>query len=225
MCSGAVTPPKRVRTDFEPLTGEQAKTFLKAAVGDRYEALYVLALTTGMRQGELLGLRWEDIDLDRGVLRIRRALMTGYGKQTYEAPKTAKGRRAVALTPTAVAALRRHRNGCQDDGPVFRNRVGGPVHPKNLVDRSFRPLLKRAGLPQIRFHDLRHTVATLLLGKGIHPKIVQEMLGHANISITLDTYSHVLPNMQAGAVDAMQDVLRDDNEPGEDTPDNYGRKG
>lgn len=208
---GAVTPPKRVRSDFEPLSGEQAKALLRAAKGERYEALYVLALTTGMRQGELLGLRWGDVDLDRGVLRIRRALVTGYGKQTYEVPKTAKGRRSVALTPTAVAALRRHGNGYEDDGPVFRNRVGGPVHPKNLVDRSFRPLLKRARLPQIRLHDLRYTAATLLLGKGVHPKIVQEMLGHANISITLDTYSHVLPNMQAPAVDAMQDTLEDDS--------------
>ncbi len=90
-------------------------------------------------------------------------------------------------------------------------------HYQNLVDHHFKPLLRKAGLPQIRFHDLRHTAATLLLGKGIHPKIVQEMLGHANISITLDTYSHVLPNMQAGAVDAMQDVLEGD-EPEDDAP-------
>ena len=209
----AVTVPKRVSPEIRPLNRQQAKRFLASAEGDRYAALYALALTTGMRQGELLGLCWHDVDLDGGKLSVRRALVTGYGKQTYERPKTAKGRRSIALTLKAIAALRRHEEGQRaaglycDDGPVFCNRVGGPVHPKNLLDRSFRPLLTKAGLPQIRFHDLRHTTATLLLSKGVHPKIVQEVLGHANISITLDTYSHVLPGMGDAAAGAMDDVL------------------
>ncbi len=138
----------------------------------------------------------------------------GWGKQTFDTPKTAKGRRSVSLTPAAVAVLRRHRGQQQatDGGLVFCNRVGNPMHPKNLTDRYFKPLLKAAGLPMIRFHDLRHTCATLLLARNVNPKIVQEMLGHANISITLDTYSHLLPGMQAPAVDAMQDVLDDQDE-------------
>ena len=209
----AVTVPKRISHEINPLSPEQARGFLKAVEGDRHECLYVLALTTGMRQGELLGLLWRDVDLTTKVLHVRRALITGYGKQTYEPPKSAKSRRSITLSGKAVAALEAHRR-CsrdagiyEDDRPVFCNRIGGPLHPKNLMDRHFRPMLRRAGLPPIRFHDLRHTAATLLLSKGIHPKIVSEVLGHANISITLDVYSHCLPNMQGPAASAMDDAL------------------
>ena len=124
----------------------------------------------------------------------------------------------MALTPAAVESLKCHEKRQQAAwlyepyGLVFTNRVGNPVHPKNLFDRDFKPLLKRAGLPNIRFHDLRHTCATLLLAQNVHPKIVQGMLGHANISITLDTHSHVLPSMQAPAIDAMRDVLEEQDD-------------
>ena len=173
---GAVTVPSRARTDFRPLSGEQAKALLTAARGDRLEALYVLAVTTGMRQGEILGLCWHDVDLGLAAISVRRTLVTGYGKQTYERPKTVKGQRSIALTAGTVDALRIHRAGQRaaglytDGGPVFCNRVGGPLHPKNLLDRSFRPLLQRAGLPPIRFHDLRHTAAPYYWAKASIPR-------------------------------------------------------
>ena len=135
-------------------------------------------------------------------------------------PKTARGRRRVRLTPIAVEALKRHegiQNGeksllngngrWRENGLVFPSQVGTPMDPDNLVNRSFKRLLKNAGLPPIRFQDLRHTFATLMFKGGEHPKIVQEMLGHANISITLDTYSHVLPDMQGGAVGRLGEML------------------
>ncbi|HSL00538.1 MAG TPA: site-specific integrase, partial [Rubrobacteraceae bacterium] len=184
----AVDAPRPNRGETRPLSPEQARAFLQAAHGDRYEALYVLALTTGLRQGELLGLRWEDVDLDGGELQIRRTLVTRSGEHTFGEPKTARGRRTVALVPMATDVLRSHRERQRDvglwypGGLVFTTSKGTPVDPQNMTCRSFRPLLKRAGLPEIRFHDLRHTAATLMLSGGVHPKIVQEILGHAQIS-------------------------------------------
>jgi len=189
------------------------------ARGDRFEPLYVVAVHCGLREGELLGLRWEDVDLDAGTLAVRRTLSeTKSSGYIFEPPKNGKGRN-VRLTNSALEALKRHRaaqNGerlrlgtfWQDDGLIFPSQRGTPMNAKNLTARSFKPLLERAGLPRtVRLHDLRHTCATLLLGKGVHPKIVQELLGHATITITLDTYSHVLPNMQGEAVSAMEDVM------------------
>jgi integrase len=222
----AVDPPRPVRKEVQPLTADQARILLKAAKGDRLEALYVLAVTTGLRQGELLGLRWEDVDLDKGVLQVRHALVCSSrnGRLSFAPPKTAKGRRSVSLTPAAVTALEEHRARQADErdaarswtdmGLVFPSRAGTPLNPKNVLRRSFRPLLKRAGLPHIRFHDLRHTCATLLLLKNVHPKVVQSLLGHATISITLDTYSHVLDGMQDAVIAAMGNVL----EGGDDDP-------
>ena len=217
----AVKVPQVKRKEVKPLSAEETKRFLKAAseAGDRFEALYVLAVTTGLRQGELLALKWEDVDLESGVLRVRRTLTRVKGTFSLGEPKTAKSRRSVKLTPTAVEALRAHlarqlkeidRLGSlyEDGGLVFATERGTPVNPTNLRKRSFAPLLKRAKLPEIRFHDLRHTCATLLLTKNVNPKIVSEMLGHSSISITLDTYSHVLPDMQDGAVRALEDALR-----------------
>lgn len=168
--------------------------------GERFEALYVLAVNTGLRSGELLGLRWEDVDLQSGTVRVRRTVFNG----RIEAPKTSKGRRSVRLTRMSVEALRRIPKTGQW---VFCTRTGRPVSVHNLHNRSWKPLLRRAGLPDIRFHDLRHTCATLLLTKGVHPKVVQEMLGHSSISVTLDIYSHVLPTMQEKAVEAMEGIF------------------
>lgn len=134
-------------------------------------------------------------------------------------PKTPKSRRSVKLTAIAAEALRAHlsrqlkeidQTGSlyKDQGLVFATAAGTPLNPTNLRQRSFGPLLKQAKLPVIRFHDLRHTCATLLLGRNVNPKIVSEMLGHSSISITLDTYSHVLPDMQDSAARALEDVLR-----------------
>jgi integrase len=214
----AVKPPKIERKEITPLDREQAKALLEAAVGDRLEALYVLAVHTGIREGELLGLKWEDADLERGVLRLRRALVREGGKTALGDLKTAKSRRSVRLTRTAAIALRSHlerqleemeRVGSlyQPVGLVFATESGTLINPSNLRNRSFKPLLKRAGLPNICFHDLRHTCATLLLSQGTHPKLVQELLGHATIAMTLDTYSHFLPSMGDQTVRAMEAAL------------------
>lgn len=214
----AVKPPKVERKEITPLDREQAKSLLKAASGDRLEALYVLAVHTGMREGELLGLKWEDVDLERGVLRLRHALLREGGKTALGDLKTPKSRRSVKLTHAAVDALRSHlerqleemeRMGSlyQPGGLVFATESGTLINPSNLRSRSFKPLLKRAGLPDICFHDLRHTCATLLLSQGTHPKLVQELLGHATIAMTLDTYSHFLPSMGDQTVRAMEAAL------------------
>ena len=181
------------------------RKLLEAVRGDKLEALYVLAITTGMRSGELLQLRWEDVDLQARTLqvRLRRTVVNG----RIEPPETMKGRRSIRLSRTSVGALRQHERVSEW---VFCSRAGTSISVHNLHNRSWKPLLRKADLPlDTRFHDLRHTCATLLLTRGVHPKIVQELLGHSSISITLDTYSHVLPNMQEKAVEAMEDVLGD----------------
>jgi integrase len=214
----AVKPPQVRREEMRPLTAEQVRILFDAAKGDRLEALYVLAVTTGLRQGELLGLKWDDVDLEAGTLRVRRTLTTAKGGPQLTAPKTKGSRRTVKLTQSAVKALRSHLEHQLDEidkadslwrenGLIFASESGDPMDRRNLTTHRFKPLLKRAGLPQIRFHDLRHTCATLLLTKNVNPKIVSEMLGHASIAITLDTYSHVLPNMQDSAAEAMEDAL------------------
>ena len=164
--------------------------------------------------------RWDDLDLDAGTLAVRRTLSeTRERGHDFEPPKNAKGRR-IKLTSGAMKALRRHRKGqleermrlaglWADNGLVFPNQVGKTMNARNLTARSFKPLLARAGLPRsVRVHDLRHTCATVLLKMGQHPKYVQELLGHATIAITLDTYSHMLPGMGDGLADAMDDAMR-----------------
>jgi integrase len=205
---------------MHPLSAEEARRLLDAARGDRLEALYVLAVHTGMRRGELLGLKWEDVDLDGATVRVLRTLTRKGKGGSYGLgePKTKKSRRTVRLTQRAVEALRSHRarqaeeklrvgSLYQDQSLVFAGEGGGFINPSNLRQRSFAPLLKRAGLPQTTFHDLRHTCASLLFQKNVHPKFVQELLGHASVAITLDTYSHMLPGMGGEAADAMGEAL------------------
>jgi integrase len=212
-----VKAPRPTPEEMRPLSEAEARAFLEAAreTGDRFEALYVLAIATGLRRGELLGLRWDDVDLKRGTLRVGRALVREGGRHALGETKTRRGRRQINLTPRTVNALKTHRKNqleekirrtglYQDHGLVFASGVGTPLNPENLVKRSFKPLLKKAGLPEIRFHDLRHTCATLLLGRGVHQKFVQELLGHATIAMTLDTYSHYLPSMGGQVVGAME---------------------
>ena len=216
----AVKPPQVRREEIRPLTSEQVKQLLDAARGDRLEALYTLAVHTGLRQGELLGLKWEDVDLESGSLHVKRTLTTARGGPRLAAPKTKGSRRRVSLTRGAVDALRAHlarqleeidraSSLWQENGLVFASEMGRPLDRRDLTSRQFKPLLKRAKLPETtRFHDLRHTCATLLLTKNVNPKVVSEMLGHSNIAITLDTYSHVLPNMQDSAARALEEALR-----------------
>jgi integrase len=207
--------PQVKREEIQPLNCDQTRALLKAAEGNRLEAMYIVAVHTGMRPGELLALKWDDVDLDSGTLQLNRALSDG----EFNAPKTPRSRRRIKLTNGSVKALRAHRKRqleermqkaglWKDHGLVFPSTVGTPLSHRNVV-RSFKALLKRAGLPaSIRLYDLRHTCATLLLNSNVHPKYVQELLGHASIAQTLDTYSHVLPGMNGGIGDAIDEVLR-----------------
>lgn len=226
----AVARPRAPRKTMQTLLPEQAAQLLEASEADRLHALYVLAVTMGLRQGELLGLQWPDVDLDAARLSVRHQLCEMSGQLWLDEPKTAKARRQVELPAIAVVALREHRSRMQAeghwqaDGYVFTDTEGGLIRKSNLRRRSFEPLLELRALrerlrkqgvaedalpkplPRIRFHDLRHTAATLALKEGVHPKVVQEMLGHSQIAVTLDTYSHVLPTMQkeaAAKIDAL----------------------
>ncbi len=214
----AVDPPRAQKKEIKPLSISEARSLLEAAREDRLEALYVVAISTGLRQGELLGLKWGDIDFEAGTLSVSRTLHRTKNGPLFTSPKTAKSRRKIRLTPTALEALMRHRKKQleeseklgglrQDHGLVFSSLTGTPLNRHNLITRSFKPLLERARLPHIRFHDLRHTCATILFSQNTHPKVVQELLGHSTIAITLDTYSHVLPGMGDQGSGAMEDAL------------------
>lgn len=218
-----VTPPRKARFEIQPFTAEQVQRFLAASRGHKWEALFTLALATGMRQGELLGLKWQDINFATGTLQVRRVLTRipreGPGVRVFreEEPKTEKSRRSITIASMALEALRQHRVRqletklragplWQDHDYVFCTLTGTYLRPNHVVD-EFKKLLKKAGLPGIRFHDLRHSAATLLLSLGVHAKVVQEMLGHTQISMTMDIYSHVLPSMQQDAVSRLNELL------------------
>ncbi len=206
----AVTPPRANKRELHPPDVEAINRLLEVARPTEYfEALH-LAFFTGARRGELLGLRWRDVDLDMASISINRSLYRARGGESvFTEPKTVKGCRLVSLTPSSVLVLRSLRERQEADGllqgyrvsgdsPVFRYRDGSPILPSGL-SHAFKRLCVTAGLPGYRLHDTRHAHATLMLRQGVHPKIVQERLGHATISVTLDTYSHVSPGLQEAA--------------------------
>jgi integrase len=215
----AVEPPRRARYEFRALTVEEAQRLLASARGHGMEALFVLALTTGMRRGELLALKWQDIDFELGTVQVRRAFTRAKGQRYLEAePKTQKSRRSILLAPGTIEILKQHRlkqleakqqagEDWEERDLVFCTSVGTPLNPNKVLER-FGTLLKRAGLPHIRLHDLRHSTATIMLKLDVHPKIVQELLGHSRIAETLDIYSHVLPTMQEGAINKLNNNLQ-----------------
>ena len=198
----------RNRKEIRALSSEQARALLAAAQDLRNQALYVVAVHTGLRQGELLGLKWADVDLAGRRLSVRRALkVTDHGLD-FGPPKNKASRRSVPLSKTAVAALRAHKthqNGerlrlgdlWQDRDLVFPNRVGKPLDHNNLYYREYKPLLRKAGLGDegFTFHSLRHTFATELFNQRKRPKIIQSLLGHSSITQTMDTYSHLLDDV------------------------------
>jgi integrase len=208
-----VSPPRLTTKEMQPLSMEQAHTLLEAAREHRLETLLILVLATGLRHGELRGLRWQDIHFEEQYLSIRRTAgyVPGHGYVERE-PKTAKGKRKIILPDFVIEQLKKHRlqqaevkrkavDKWQEKDLVFCTRNGGFIHHGDTM-RVFRNLLEKSKLPlETRMHDLRHSAATIFLSMGIHPKIVQELLGHSNISMTMDTYSHVLPSMQQEAMD------------------------
>jgi integrase len=217
--SAGVKPPPLTQRELVVWTEEEAARFLAAAERNHHHALFRLALATGMRQGELLGLRWQDVNFEARALYVRHSL-TWPSKQAprLEEPKTRGSRRKIPLDSATVDVLRTHRKrqlaarlaagaAWEDHDLVFPNPTGGFMRKKSL-GQNMRPICREAGVPVIRFHDLRHTHATLLLRAGVSPKVVAERLGHTSIKMTLDTYSHVLPDMQEAAVRALEEVFR-----------------
>jgi len=187
--------------------------------------LLALAVSTGMRQGELLGLTWENVDLERGIIYVKRNMQWIKKEVFMDDPKTEKSRRMIFIGPMVRELLARHleyqkqlQHALASTWErkwdlVFRNATGRAMYPSTLTHRHFEPALKRAGLPHMRFHDLRHTAATLLLEAGINPKVVSEMLGHSSVSITLSLYSHATPAMHYTASVVMDKVLRGEINP------------
>lgn len=218
-----VDPPRKAHFEGQALTVEQARKLLTAARGHRMEALFHLELATGMRRGEIMGLKWQDINFEKGLVRVQRILsrvpskMPGKGYIEAEV-KTAKSRRSIVIAPFALEMLKQHRerqaierakagDAWEDHDYVFCTAIGTHLNPTRDILAVLKSLLKKAELPDIRFHDLRHSVASLLFEENMHPKVVQEILGHSNISITLDVYSHMLPTMQSDAPGRLDNLL------------------
>ncbi|SFB62745.1 AP2-like DNA-binding integrase domain-containing protein [Cohnella sp. OV330] len=217
--------PQGKKSKFKVWNEKQLRLFMKAAESDQYSIVFELAANTGMRQSEILGLQWDDVDLEGQTISVRQAYTKAEVGHDMDDTKNDSSERSIALFPQTVALLRRHREKqiqemqdnqafYQDHGLVVQTSVGTPLGPRNLA-RNYYAILdrierkqterKEAGRPfidfkRIRFHDIRHTHATILLKRGVHPKIVQERLGHSSITVTLDTYSHVLPNLQASVL-------------------------
>jgi integrase len=219
-----VDSPKLRHVEMRVWDEEQVRLFLaEAKRASPHYCLYLAAMLTGMRQGELLGLRWQDVDFTLGVASVQQTFYRRGGQKIFHEPKSPRSRRSVAVPPKLLEELRRFRErqaehrrffgrDYADHDLVFCQSNGRPLHAHNLVKRDFRPIINRAGLPRIRFHDLRHTHATHLLRRGVHLKVVQERLGHSTPAFTLHVYSHVLPGMQEEAARDLEGWLlgRDD---------------
>lgn len=211
-------PPRAVRFSQYDRTWspEEINTFLKVVSGDRLYAAWELAALTGMRRGEILGLRWMDLDLPRSQLHVRQTLLAVRDELVVSEPKTKPGRRTIPLPKESRQSLSRHRREvvrARKVAPdrselVFLRPDGQPVHPDRFT-REFSRIVKQTGLPKIRLHDLRHSFATLALASGVHPKLVSDVLGHAQFTVTLDFYSHVLPNLGEFAVQAVSNLVLD----------------
>lgn len=216
----ATNPPVIENKPMRPLTEEELLEFFEAAKEDRYFAGYLLAATAGMRRGELCGLCWDCLDLEQGTVTVRRQLLVHKdGLSLEDTTKSKRGRRSIALTDDAIRKLRAHRKrqvherlrmgeAYQGNNLVFAREDGTPTDPREFTKR-FQRLLKNAGLPVVRLHDLRHTHASLLLSRGVHPKVVQERLGHASITMTLDLYSHLAPGMDEAAAATLNGLIQE----------------
>lgn len=212
--ASAARPPVAVRPEFATWSSSEVREFFDTAKIDRLFAAFVLSATTGMRRGEVLGMRWNDVDFDAAQLAVVQTITTAANKVIVSPPKTPRSRRTIYLDAQTLKVLREHRRKQSEErlaaGPtwvgsntlLFTNEVGELVRP-DLLTRTFTRLSRTAGLPIIRLHDLRHTYATLALKAGVHPKVVSERLGHATVAITLDLYSHVTPAIARDAADVV----------------------
>lgn len=214
-----VRPPRKPRNEVKPLAAVEARALIEAAEGTDLYALYVTALHTGMRLGELLALTWDAIDWGRGTVEVR-ATLHRVGPKTYEPrePKTPRSRRTIALTPTALSALRAHRiregermmalgRGMGDDSLIFTDRWGEPIYWARVTERYLHPLCDKASIARVRFHDLRHTAASMMLSSGVPVHIVSQILGHASATTTLGVYAHLMPGDQESAVKTLERAL------------------
>ena len=211
--------PRRERREMTVFTTAEARRFLGAIEGDRLEALFGVALALGLRQGEALGLQWPDVDFEAGTIHVRHGLQRHGHEFHLMPPKTAKSRRVIPLPASIAAALQAHRGRQSEErlqaGPLWDDRWdlvfcrpnGSPLDHAGVTNR-FQRLLHEAGLPRLRFHDLRHSCATLLLVQNVPPRVVMEILGHSDITMTMNTYTHVLPELQRQAAERMDDFLR-----------------
>jgi integrase len=212
-----VDKPRVERKPINPLGPDEAKRFLQAIRSHRLEALFSVALALGLRQGEALGLQWEDVDFEVGTLHVRNQLQRIDQRLQLVPPKTEKSRRTLVMPPLIVDALREHQkrqvaeriwagSGWRETGLIFANRTGGPIQARHVIEQLHQ-LLADAGMRRIRFHDLRHSCATLLLVQGVSPRVVMEVLGHSEIALTMNAYSHVVPELQRDAASRMQAIL------------------
>ena len=213
-----VDPPSLTRHDVEPYCVDEARSLLQAAATERLEARWVIALMLGLRQGEVFGLGWQHIDWDNKTLHVARSLQRQPdGTLGLVETKTQRSHRLIPMPPAVVAALLRrqqaHREERQLAGSmwrqsdlVFTTATGTPIHPRNDY-RAFRTLIDRAGLRRVRLHDLRHTAASLLLSQGVAAPVVMEILGHSQIAITMNTYTHVDPDLNRTATNLMEEAL------------------
>ncbi len=215
--ASVVDGPRVGHYEIRPFTPEEARTFLAAMKGDRLEALYSVALTMGLRQGEALGLCWKEVDLEMGYLRVSKQLQRFGGETRLVEPKTTRSRRTLALPASIASSLKEHHdrqlkereaagNNWTETDLVFTTAAGKPIDATR-ISKDFHRHLDRAGLPQRRFHDLRHSCATLLLVQGVSPRVVMEVLGHSQIALTMNTYTHVLPELRRQAADRMDELI------------------
>lgn len=212
--AAVVDPPRPVGKKMTALSPDEIDRFLEAARQTDHYVFFASLLCTGLRRGELLALRWRNLDLERAVLYVlETAFKLGNGEYVIKEPKTPHSRRAVSLPVSLLSLLLAYRADQEKKGAilggddfVFSGYDGAPLSP-NAVTLAFRRIIKKAKLNHLRVHDLRHTHATLMLKAGVHPKVVSERLGHASVGITLDTYSHVLPGLQEVAVEKFDEVL------------------
>jgi integrase len=227
--AGLVDPPRAPRPEVQAFGPEQARAFLDAVQGSRFEAAFTAAVAVGLRQGEILGLRWEDVNLETGLLSVRGALQRVDKKLVRVEPKSTTSRRTIQLPAVCVVSLARQKvnqdltrkwagTRWQETGYVFTTRIGTPVDQRNLLRDYYaitRPKPKKEGekprqllFPPIRFHDLRHSAATLLLAQGVSPRYITELLGHSQVSFTMQTYAHVLPEVQKQVATKMDEILK-----------------